>query len=113
MPRKDGQILTSLDMILDGVRMDIKSITKNKAFYGGAIKDKNNQLARFNARTDIHEPSDSLCIYFDNPTMFSPEKITKGYEYMVSKTNKTIFIKHIICFVNSAKGLETKIFDFT
>lgn len=110
---KDGQILTSLDMILDGVRMDIKSITKNKAFYGGAIKDKNNQLARFNARTDIHEPSDSLCIYFDNPTMFSPEKITKGYEYMVSKTNKTIFIKHIICFVNSAKGLETKIFDFT
>ena len=27
---KDGNVLTSLDMVLDGVRMDIKSITKNK-----------------------------------------------------------------------------------
>ena len=109
---RNGNVLTSLDMILDGVRMDIKSITKNKAFYGAAIRDKNNQLARYNARSDVYEPATTLCIYFDDPTMFTPEKITKGYEYMAWKTSKGIFIKRIVCFINSAKGLETKTFDF-
>ena len=37
---RDGNVLPSLDMILDGVRMDIKSITKDKPFYGSAIKEK-------------------------------------------------------------------------
>ncbi|MCQ2147660.1 MAG: phage head morphogenesis protein [Bacteroidales bacterium] len=110
---RDGNVLPSLDMVLDGVRMDIKSITKNKAFYGAAIREKNNQLARFNARSDVHENADTLCLYFNDPAMFAPEKITKGFDYMVSKTSKEIFIKHIICIINSAKGLEIKKYDFT
>ena len=99
-------------MILDGVRMDIKSITKGKSHYGSAIMKKNGQLIKFNSRPDVHETADSLCLYFDDPTMFAPEKISKGYEYMRSKYNKDIYIKHIICCINSAKGLEIKTFDF-
>ena len=109
---RNGNVLTSLDMILDGVRMDIKSITKNKAHYGSAIRAKNNQLIKFNARTDTHEYADTLCMYFDNPTMFAPSKIMNGYEYMKSKTSKDIQIKHIVCVINSAKGMEIKTFDF-
>ena len=84
---RDGNVMVSLDMILDGVRMDIKSITKNKLFYGGPIREKNKQLAKFNQRSDVHEPADTLCLYFDEPTMFTPEKITKGYEYMLANTS--------------------------
>lgn len=109
---RDGNVLTSLDMVLDGVRMDIKSITKNKAHYGSAIRKKNIQLVKFNARTDVHENADTLCMYFDEPKMFSPDKITKGYEYMASLTSVEIQIRHIVCIINSAKGLEIKTFDF-
>ena len=109
---RNGNVLTSLDMILDGVRMDIKSITKNKAHYGSAIRAKNNQLIKFNARTDTHEYADALCMYFDDPTMFAPGKIRNGYEYMKSKTSRDIQIKHIVCVINSAKGMEIKTFDF-
>lgn len=109
---RDGNVLTSLDMILDGVRMDIRSITKNKQFYGSAIKEKNKQLAKFNNRSDVHEPADTLCLYFDDPTMFEPQKITKGYEYMLAKSHGDVALKHIVCVVNSNKGLEIKNFDF-
>lgn len=109
---KDGNVLTSLDMVLDGVRMDIKSITKNKAHYGAAIRAKNKQLVKFNARTDVHEYADTLCLYFDDPTMFAPDKITMGFEYMTSLTSREIQIRHIVCMINSSKGLEIKTFDF-
>lgn len=99
-------------MILDGVRMDIKSITKSKDFYGSAIKEKNRQLIKYNSRPDVHETADTICLYFDDPTMFAPEKISKGYEYMKSLKPQHIYLKHIVCAINSAKGLELKYFDF-
>ena len=109
---RDGNVLTSLDMVLDGIRMDIKSITKNKAHYGASIRAKNKQLVKFNARTDIHEYADTLCLYFDDPSMFAPDKITKGYEYMTSLTSRELQIRHIVCVINSSKGIEIKTFDF-
>ena len=83
----------------------------DKDFYGGAISRKNEQLLKFNARADIHTPADTVCLYFDDPTMFSPEKITKGHEYMKGKC-KVVEIKHIVCAINTAKGLELKHYDF-
>ena len=109
---RDGNRLSSLDMILDGVRMDIKSITKDKYHYGSAIGKKNAQLVKFNLRTDVHDVADTLCMYFDDPTMFTPEKITRGYEYMAERTTGEIRLKHIVCIINSTKGLEIKTFDF-
>ena len=108
---RDNNKLASLDMILDGVRMDIKSILENKDYYGWPLFKKNDQLQRFNHRTDTHEKADTLCVYFDDPTMFAPEKITKGYEFLQSKTND-IHLFHVVCMINSAKGLEIKTFDF-
>ena len=108
---RNGQRLVSLNMILDGVLMDIKSITKNKDFYGSAIKDKNKQLVKYNARSDVHENANTVCLYFDDPSMFAPEKIRKGYEYMKSLTSK-IHLHHIVCMIKSTKGLEIKTFDF-
>lgn len=76
-----------------------------------AIKDKNHQLIKFNNRPDVHQPSDTLCIYFDDPTKFAPYKITKGYEYMKSKSHN-VALRHIVCVINSAKGTEIKKYDF-
>ena len=104
--------LAALDMILDGVRMDIKSIEKDKSFYGNPLIDKNNQLIRFNRRTDVHTPADTVCLYFDDPSMFAPEKITKGYDYMLAHTHDPIHLKHVICALNTKKGLLLKRFDF-
>ena len=107
-----GDVLPSLDMELDGVVMDIKSIFKNKKHYGSVISEKNSQIVKYNARTDTHVQADTLCIYFDDPSMFAPEKITKGYKYMMEKTTREIQLKRIVCMINSAKGLEIKAFDF-
>ena len=109
---RDGNILASLDMILDGVRMDIRSITRNKYFYGSAITEKNKQIVRYNNRSDVHEKANTLCLYFDDPTMFAPHKITKGYEWMKEKTIGKIELKRIVCAINSSKGLELKTYDF-
>ena len=49
-------------------------------------KKKNNQIARYNHRTDVHEMANTLCLYFDDPAMFAPYKITRGYEWMKGKT---------------------------
>ena len=108
---KDGQTLSSLDMALDGVTMDIRSITKDKQHYGSAINDKNKQLYKYNSRTDTHQKAETICLYFDDPSMFEPGKIKKGYEYMKAKTSKPQ-IHRIVCVVNSAKGLEIIKFDF-
>lgn len=56
--------------------------------------------------------ADTLCMYFDDPTVFASEKITKGYEYMMRQTTMEIELHHIVCIINSAKGLEIKTFDF-
>ena len=71
---RNGNVLTSLDIILDGVIMDIKSLTTNKKHYGSAIRGKNSQLVRFNHRSDVHEQNETLCLYFDNPSMYAPQK---------------------------------------
>ena len=109
---RNGNRMASLDMILDGVRMDIKSITKDKAFYGSVIDEKNKQLIRYNSRSDVHEPADTICIYFDDPVMFAPEKITKGYEYMITREWSVPTVRHIVCAINSSQGLEIKTYDF-
>ena len=118
---RDGKILSSLDIILDGVIMDIKSLTTNKKHYGSAIRGKNSQLVRFNHRSDVHEQNETLCLYFDDPSMYAPQKIKDGYEYMIVEKSKMrkktgqpreIHLHRIICMINSSKGLEIKTFNF-
>lgn len=107
-----GFVKASLDMILDGLRMDIKAITKNKDYYGYAIWTKVNQLARFNSRSDVKVQADSICFFFDDPAMFNPKKILDGYCFMLANSSKYYCLRHILCFLNNGGELELKVFNF-
>lgn len=95
--KKGGKTLRSLDMQLDGVMMDIKSITKKKRHYGSAIWSKNSQLLGYNLRSDVKIPADTLCLYFHDASMYHPGKIRDGAKYTREKSKNGLAIKHIIC----------------
>lgn len=104
---KNGNQLSSLDMTFDGVVMDIKSITKLKDFYGNAIKAKNEQLLRYNIREDVKIKSDTICLYFHDSSMYSPERIIEGVEWVKQNPLTTeIAVKTIICALKDGNGLK-------
>ena len=78
--RANGNQLPALDMILDNVMMDIRSIT-GKGWYSNVFVKKNEQLRRFNRRTDIEEKSDAVCLYFYEPSLFDEQKMLKSINY--------------------------------
>lgn len=102
----DGKQLSSLDMIFDGVVMDIKSITKKKFNYGSAIKCKNSQLSKYNRREDIEITADTLCLYFHDADMYSDNCITEGIRWIRSKNFNISGIRHIICALRTSDGLK-------
>lgn len=71
---KHGDTFSALDISVDGVSMDIRSITQAKSNYVNALTAKNKQLQRYNLRSDV-ERADSLCLYFHDPAMFSDDRI--------------------------------------
>ena len=71
---KHGDTFSALDIAVDGVSMDIRSITQAKSNYVNALTAKNKQLERYNLRSDV-ERADSLCLYFHDPAMFSDDRI--------------------------------------
>ncbi|MBD5256215.1 MAG: hypothetical protein HDS50_01095 [Bacteroides sp.] len=71
-----GQFLKSLDCELDGVRVDIRSITTNgKNTIQNAIKDKRKQLSAYNKQFGYN--GHSLILYFHKPELFDYDKIKK------------------------------------
>ena len=72
----------SLDLELDGIIMDIRSITE-RGHYGNALKAKNKQLGNVKRKTGID--SDNVCLYFHDATMFSEEKLIHDMDWY--KTN--------------------------
>ncbi len=102
--KKGGKTLRSLDMQLDGVMMDIKSITKKKRHYGSAIWSKNSQLLGYNSRTDVKIPADTLCLYFHDAAMYHPGKIRDGIKYTQKKAKKGMAIKNIVCVLRKDDG---------
>lgn len=108
---KKGEKLSSLDMFLDGIRMDIKSIvSNNKIGYGFALRDKNNQLKKFNGRTDIKEKSDTVCLFFYDPNYYGKKKIQNGIKYLKEHSHN-ILLKHIVCVLNIGHG-RIKMFEY-
>ena len=118
----NGGVDTSLDLLLNGKRMDIASITELKGYYMYPVARKNHQLGKYNNLDYITDPSDSVCLYFHDPSMYSPEKVMKGfeefkkqeYEDKVTGERKrhTIRIKHIYCVINEGNGKGRKeVFD--
>lgn len=96
--RKAKQPLPALDMQLDGVMMDIRSVTKKKQHYGSHLKAKNKQLARYNARSDVRVPADTVCLYFHDGSMYHPSKISVGARWLKKQTSN-VCVRHVVCVI--------------
>ena len=75
---------------------------------------KNKQLRKFNARTDITEKSDCVCLYFEDPTLFDEKKMQRSLNFFRyhRENNGTItekFVKYVYCVIKGEK--EIKIYD--
>lgn len=71
----NGDTLSALNISVDGISMDIRSITKNKDNYVNALTAKDSQLQKYNARNDISERANRMCIFFHDSSMFSDSKM--------------------------------------
>ncbi len=112
---KDGNKLPSLDMVFDGKIMDIRSVTDNSKTYRNQLIDKNDQLNRFCGREDITENHQTVCLYFHDASLFSEDKVTKGYEGMMrilKKTHSEPRLKDVVCVINKGNTIEVKEFNF-
>lgn len=96
--RKAKQALPALDMQLDGVMMDIRSVTKKKQHYGSHLKAKNKQLTRYNARSDVRLPADTVCLYFHDGSMYHPSKISVGVRWLKKQTSH-VCVRHVVCVI--------------
>ena len=74
---ENGNTLTALDMSLNGIIMDIRSITKNgdKTILN-ALTKKDEQLADYNKHSSLS--ADSLCLYFHDASMYSEAKVKEA-----------------------------------
>lgn len=110
--KKNGNYLPALDIKVDDVLMDIRSIT-GKGWYSNVFVKKNDQLRRYNARNDIEEKANTLCLYFHDPHLFDEEKMQKSLNFFRFYRNLdgellVKDLKHIVCVV---KG-EKKVFRY-
>ena len=99
-----GKKLAALDMELDGIMIDIKSITGN-GWYSHALRVKNNQLRRYNNRPDSPAPASRVCLYFHEAELFDDIKMRKSIDYFKQHLEGTCYIKHIICVINGRDGI--------
>ena len=109
---KKGHTLTSLDMMLDGHIMDIKSLTGDKDMrYGYSILTKNKQAKKYNQRKDKLQTCDSVCLYFENPEMFDHKRMREDIVWCYDQKHKDgsdieIVLKHIYVVVKGADKIR-------
>lgn len=98
-----GNILPALDAQIEGVEMDIRSITVNKGHYGAAIKAKIKQLNNFNSKNN--KRADTICLYFHDPAMYTDGCIEKGMEWIMDNFGSHSPLKEIWVVIRG-KGLK-------
>ena len=102
-----GERASALDMQLDGLMMDIKSVT-GRGWYWRALIKKNHQLMKYNSRPDIKEPVQSLCLYFHQASMFNQDNLLRSinkYKHFYGNNGQRIpaLIKRIYVVINGRK----------
>ena len=107
--KKKGDKLAALDMQLNGETMDIRSIT-GRGWYSHVFEKKNIQLAKYNAREDVKQPSNSVCLYFHDPSLFDHEKMIKSikrFQHYRDKHGNLLDrkIRHVYCVVKGTGKL--------
>lgn len=75
---KPGEKAAALDMQLDGLMMDIRSITGHNRWYTPVLLTKNKQLKKYNARPDIIVPVNALCLYFHDAELFDEDRMLRS-----------------------------------
>lgn len=106
---KPGEKAAALDMKLDGLMMDIRSIT-GKGWYWRALAKKNLQLRKYNARPDVAIPAQALCLYFHKASMFNEENLLRSlnrYRYFYDNSGHHVkpLIKRIYVVINGRKDI--------
>lgn len=97
---KPGNKAPAIDMQLDGVMMDIRSITGKSRWYVHPLLAKNSQLKAYNARPDVTEAADAVCLYFHNPGMFDEGRMLKSIKrYKFHRKNDGMPISAVIKWV--------------
>ena len=74
-----GNFASCLDLELDDVVMDIASITEKETKYGSALMRKNSQIRK--ARQQSGDLSDSVLLFFHEPSFFSEQRLIKDIEW--------------------------------
>lgn len=104
--KRNGNYLPALDLELDGIIMDIRSITAGE-HYGNAIMAKHRQLRNVKHKTGLE--TDALCLYFHLPEMFSEQKLQhdiEWYKRTLQQYEAKQRIHHIYVVVNGAEDIK-------
>lgn len=107
--KKNGNRLAALDLELDHVVMDIRSVT-GKGWYSNIFVKKNHQLIKYNERDDVEEQADSLCLYFHEPKLFDLKKMKKSINYFRyyrgnDGSPMRMELKHVYCVIKGQKNI--------
>jgi hypothetical protein len=98
---------TSLDLIFNGERVDIKSIIASKKYYTSCLMHKNKQISKWNSENpDDH--ANGVMLYFYDPNMFSKNKVKDGITHYLNTLRadgkhwygKANNLTHVYCVVN-------------
>lgn len=98
-----NKTLPALDLLRNGVVVDIRSITKNgENTIRNGLEAKDDQIKR--AKKAGVEYSDQVCLYFHDPSFFSEKKVVANIEGY--KKYHTPRIKKVICVLESGEVYE-------
>lgn len=103
---QDGNQLSSLDLELDGIIMDIASITNWN--FGNALYNKDKQLWRVQESTGYS--GDAVCIYVYDPAMYSNEKVLHDIEFFKHRhenSTRPMLLKKIHIIIRGDNNIHT------
>lgn len=108
--RNPGEAYPALDMQLDGRMMDIRSITGHNRWYTHALLTKNKQLKKYNARPDIKEPANTLCLYFHDAKLFNENFLLRSinkYKHFYGNNGQHVspVIRKLYVVINGRKDV--------
>ena len=90
--------------------MLICSVLWLRGWYSNIFVKKNDQLRRYNSRSDVEEKADALCLYFYDPNLFDETKMQKSINYFKFYRNfdgnlLDKDLKHIYCVIKGRNEL--------
>ena len=104
--RAESKNKADLDMYLNGIKMDLISVTEDSPTFRNQLGRKNTQLTKYNVLYD--EENESVCMYFHEPAYYSESKIREGID-MLKKYGTDVKIKRVWVLLNDGSDL----FDVT